>query len=505
MLRRFLVVHCGVYLICWFASWGMAAQTPVALTVNWGMVTRVSKTAVSIQVCVEPPLLRNTPTHDALFKALYDLNADYARLQPWFPYPKLGIAELKPPKGGETYWNFTLIDQITKDFMQATKGHPVVFDFGDVPAWMFKTKAPVKYPDNPDQIDWTYAQGTGLRDPSMKKEVDYYARILSWFTKGDFRDEYGKWHASGLHYNPTYWEVRNEPDIDSQYNMNPESYTRLYDAIVGKLKQIDPKLEFMGLALSDPVGRPDWFQYFLNHRNHKPGIPIDMISYHFYSMPAPGETLQTMQYSIFDQADEFLTAVRYIESIRKRLSPETGTDIDELGSMLPNPMAPKLEHPIPNWYWNLAGAFWAYMYGHLAQMGINVVGAAELIDYPGQFAATTLDNWATGQPNARYRVVKLLRDNFGPGDKLISVRMPTHSIYAQGFITPQGERKIMLVNKRDRTFEVSIPGGQGAHVEVVDQTTGSQPPATSQLNEEELNLHALAVAVVTLGKLDIVK
>jgi hypothetical protein len=98
--------------------------------------------------------------------------------------------------------------------------------------------------------------------------------------------------------------------------------------------------------------------------------------------------------------------VRYIEFIHKRFSPQTGTDIDELGSMLPNRTARKLVHPIPDWYWNLAGAFWPYVYGHLAQMGIDVVGAAELIDYPGQFAATTLVNWETGQPNARYWVVE---------------------------------------------------------------------------------------------------
>jgi hypothetical protein len=81
--------------------------------------------------------------------------------------------------------------------------------------------------------------------------------------------------------------------------MSPEYYTRLYDVIAEKLKQVDPELKLLGLALTDPVDEPEWFQYFLDHQGHKPGIPIDMIFYHFYTMPAPGETLQTMQYTIF--------------------------------------------------------------------------------------------------------------------------------------------------------------------------------------------------------------
>ena len=125
-------------------------------------------------------------------------------------------------------------------------------------------------------------------------------------------------------------------------------------------------MEFVGLVLANPLNGSEYFQHFLDPRNHKPGIPIDMISYHFYSMPDADETPETMQYTIFNQADNFLTAVRYIESIRKRFSPHTRTYIDELGSMLPDPTAPRLAHPIPDSYWNLSGGMWAYIYGHLA-------------------------------------------------------------------------------------------------------------------------------------------
>lgn len=105
-----------------------------------------------------------------------------------------------------------------------------------------------------------------------------------------------------------------------------------------------------------------------------------------------------------------------------------------------------------------------------------------LIDYPGQFAATSLLNWDTGQPNARYRVLNLLRDNFNPGDKLVETHLESAPVLAQASVTSRGERKILLVNKRDRQIEVSVPGSGGGAAEVVDVTTGSSPRGHHQLD-----------------------
>jgi hypothetical protein len=67
-------------------------------------------------------------------------------------------------------------------------------------------------------------------------------------------------------------------------------------------------------------------------------------------------------------------------------------------------------------------------------------------------------------------------------------------------VTRDGKHKLLLVNKRDRSFEVAIPGGDGAEVAYIDQTTGFQPPATAHLSGENLALQGLSVAVVTLSK-----
>jgi hypothetical protein len=107
-------------------------------------------------------------------------------------------------------------------------------------------------------------------------------------------------------------------------------------------------------------------------------------------------------------------------------------------------------------------------------------------------------DWNTGQPNARYWVLKLLHDNFGPGDKLVDTNSGIPYVYAQGFVTRDGKQKLLLINKRDRNFDLSIPGSSGAEIVYVDQTTGFQPPATTHLNADQTTLRGLAVAVVTL-------
>ena len=100
----------------------------------------------------------------------------------------------------------------------------------------------------------------------------------------------------------------------------------------------------------------------------------------------------------------------------------------------------------------------------------------------------------------RHPVVVLIHGNFGPGDKLVDTRLRAPSAYALGFITRDGQHKVLLVNKRDRTFVASLPGAAGGRLEVVDQQTVLQPPAVSQLPGDDVTLGGFAVAVVTLPK-----
>ena len=485
-----------------FSAVASAAQEqPIKVTPHWDKVIHTSQTTSTLQVVVNPPLQRGTPVHDNAFKALHDLGADYVRYVPWLPYPKLGIAELEPPKDGKTSWDFTPIDPMTIDFLEATKGHSVILNFSTIPQWMYITDKPVAYPADPAQVIWTYEQGTELRDPSMKEVADYYARLVSWYTRGGFTDEFGTRHESGYHYSIPYWEVLNE--IDFEHHISPETYTKLYDEVVLAMKKVQPDMKFVGMALAIPI-EPHYFEYFLDHKNHKPGVPLDFISYHFYAVPSVDETPEVEQFTYFAQADGFLKTVRYVEAIRKRLSPETKTTIDELGVISADDLAQEtpghVAQPIPNSYWNLAGAMYAYLFGELTQIGIDVAGESQLVGFPTQFPSVSMVDWNDGKPNARFWVLKLLRDHFGPGDKQVEIEtMPNNPyVYTLAFVTHDGKHRVLLVNKRDRKFDVAVTGASGGQLNYVDQTTGFQPPAMTKLSGDTTSLGGYSVAVVTL-------
>jgi len=477
-----------------------AAEPVGKVTASWDKVTRVSQTTPTLQVVVNPPLRRGTPVHDNTFKALRDLQADYVRYVPWLPYPKLGVAELEPPKDGKTSWDFSLIDPMTIDFLEATKGHSVILNFSTIPAWMHKTDKPVAYPDDPNGVTWTYTQRSAPLDPSFKQIADYYARLLAWYTQGGFTDELGKRHESGHHYQVSHWEVLNEPDLE--YPADPQTYTRLYDAVVDAMRKVQPQTKFVGASLAFPSGNPAFFEYFLNHANHEPGIPLDFISYHFYAVPSPDETTATQEHTFFAQAEGFLNVVRYVESIRKRRSPSTKTTINEIGAISAEDLTQGepgyVFKPIPDSYWGLVSAMYAYLFGQLSHIGVDVAGESQLVGYPTQFPSVSMVDWTDGRPNARYWTLKLLKDNFGPGDKLVETSVDNRYVYALGAVKPDGKRRVLLVNKRNRPFEITVPGASGGQMDRVDQTTALQPPASTKLTDDKLTLGGFAVAVVTL-------
>jgi hypothetical protein len=498
-LQRFghAMATAGVLTLSLFAT-TVATAAPANIAVTWSKVLRKSSTRPTLQVVVNPMLRPGSPISHRAFQALHRLGANDVRFVPWLPYPRLAVAELKPPADGKTYWNFKLIDPMVRMFMRATAGHPVIMNFSTIPEWMFQTPKPVIYPKNPNQVFWGYEQGTQLRDKSLKTLAAYYARLVSWYTAGGFHDEYGHWHASGYHYHFAWWEVLNE--VDFEHHMNVQEYTRWYDAITAAIHKVSPQTKFVGLALAAPTQDLAWFKYFLNPHNHRPGAPLDMISYHFYATPSAQSTPAQWPHIFFTQAKGFLNTVKKIQAIRQKLSPQTKTDIDEIGSILPFDTAPKLARPIPHLYWNLSGAMYAYVYAHLARQGIQVAGESQLIGYPSQFPSVSMVQWTTGAPNARFRVLQLLHRNFGPADHIIATNISpaNRGVFAQAFVTPGGTRKLLLINKRNHTLRIEVPGIRGASEDFVDQHTGGHQPGKRTLAHNSFHLGGLGVAVVTM-------
>jgi Glycosyl hydrolases family 39 len=500
MLRAVLV---GALLgLCAVAGGFPGAQSASSVVIDWTK-TQPNRTTPTLQVVVNPKLRRGSPIHDAAFTSLHRLGADYVRYAFWYPYPKLAVAELKAPTANQTSWDFQYLDPLVEDFFHATEGHTSVLSFCTQPQWMFATARPVAYPDDPDQAIWDYPQGTDLHD--AKALGDYYGRLASWYISGGFNDELGKFHSSGHHYNIGYWEVFNE--IEWEHSTTPEQYVERYDAIVEAVRKVAPQMKFVGLSLGMPSQSVKLLEYFLDPKHHKPGIPLDYISFHFYAVPTADQSMDHWQYTFFDQANQFLTATRYILATRDRLSPTTKVMVNEAGSILTADLGQSVarpdEKPIPPAYWNLSGALYAYLYVELAKMGVDVLGESQLVGFPTQFPSVTMVDWKTGQPNARFTVLELLKNNLGPGDDLVDTEVKNggmpgdgEGVHAQGFLRG-GRRKLLLLNKRDREITIELPNN---FVDTTMQTISRASPelSVSAIVNTRMRLSPLSVSIISL-------
>ncbi|OQO93950.1 hypothetical protein B1813_05410 [Saccharomonospora piscinae] len=475
------------------------------VVVDWDTPAATSRTELTTHVWTAPPLRRGSPIHDKAFAALRDLKANHVRLLPWWSSPRLSVPELDPPADGRTSWDFGNLDPFVDDFLDSAQGRPVVANFATIPTWMFDTPEPVRLADDPAAIHWNYEQGTEFRDPTLTEVADHFERIGRWYLDGGFTDQFGVRHESGRRHRFDYWEVLCEPDIG--HELSPEVYTRLYDEVVRRLRRLDPDMKFVGLSLSLVELNPEYFWHFLDPANHEEGVPLDAISYHFYGSPellnplGPDGNLPFDHWrsSYFSQADGFLRQVRLIDSIRRRLSPGTKTFINEIGTFNPDVMNP--EPDVPEQYWALGGAVVAYLFSELTRLGVDLVGVAEFVGYPGMVPGVSMLDWNTGEPNARYQVVKLLLEHFDPGDTLHTTGIgglwsPESRFHAQAFTTTHGQRRVLLVNKYAEHVDVELPGA--ATTAHVDAGTGGAPAVTDTVSGDTITLGPFATMVVTM-------
>ena len=156
--------------------------------------------------------------------------------------------ECDPPQNN-TYWNFTHLDPMLDDFLAATDGHSRIISFSTQPVWLFEQDTPHLYPDNATYTDWGYPVGNKLVDDSMQALGDYYGRLLAWYTRGGFIDEYGRKHNSGYHYDWDYTEIFNE--VEGEHKMSVEYYTRAYDAVIQGIRRHTQNydMKYVGMAL----------------------------------------------------------------------------------------------------------------------------------------------------------------------------------------------------------------------------------------------------------------
>jgi hypothetical protein len=98
-------------------------------------------------------------------------------------------------------------------------------------------------------------------------------------------------------------------------------------------------------------------------------------------------------------------------------------------------------------------------------------------------------------PNARYRVLELIKNAFHPGDRLVGTSISSGDVEAQGFVTGAGHR-LLLANKRNHAVVIAVPDAAAASALVVDATTADGPARSVKLVNGKVELGPFAVAVV---------
>jgi hypothetical protein len=130
-------------------------------------------------------------------------------------------------------------------------------------------------------------------------------------------------------------------------------------------------------------------------------------------------------------------------------------------------------------------------------MGINVLGASQLLGYPSQYPSVSLLDWNDGFPNPRYRVLQLLMKNCHLGDTLVASRAIYPDIYSMPFLDRNGQRKLMLVNKSPVDKTVMLPGINGGTEEHVDVLSLNAPAVINPIDSAMITLRRFSVVIVT--------
>ena len=108
-------------------------------------------------------------------------------------------------------------------------------------------------------------------------------------------------------------------------------------------------------------------------------------------------------------------------------------------------------------------------------------------------------DWRTNQPNARFWVLKLLKDTFHPGDRLVKTELDgslSNDVSAQAFVTPRA-RKLLLVNRRNRAIDIPLPDAQETTALAVDLATADGPARNVKPVDGKIKLEPFAVTVVS--------
>jgi len=266
---------------------------------------------------------------------------------------------------------------------------------------------------------------------------------------------------------------------EGSHGLSKELYTQIYDAIVSKIRAINPQQEFMGLALGSHNDF-DRYKYFLNQANHRPtDTPIHYISFHQYALPSLRDN--SSLWNFFDPVNDFIKEVDQIVKIRDALNPKVQLDCDEFGSILPGD--PNGDPNILPEYWVGTGNMYAYAVAKLSLAGLSVLGQSQLMGYPSQYPSVSLVDWNTGKPNPRLLCQNLVNSFIKKGD-LVKELSYKDNIYQFGIWPANGDKyRVLVLNELNKvSTKFSVEGVSRGTLYYIDLTTGTEPYRMSAIN-----------------------
>ena len=127
-------------------------------------------------------------------------------------------------------------------------------------------------------------------------------------------------------------------------------------------------------------------------------------------------------------------------------------------------------------------------------MGIDVVNESQLVGFPSQFPSVTMLDWTTGAPNARFEALHLIIHSMPAGGTIVSTRVLPHDHDIDALAYTEGtSRRLLIINRRNRTIPVQVPAEFIRGVVRVVSADGNQSATLANSNYQ---LPPFAVAIL---------
>lgn len=391
-----------------------------------------------------------------------------------------------------------------------------VFASGQQPLMNVKFAPDWMWTCYPNSVGLTDSQGVGtLKDLTFQNYAQYMARLVDYYNKGSMTTEDGTviTNPAGTSHKVTYWELWNEPDLDSETpcapsngsSMTPARYVTMWNAVTAAMLAEDPTLKFVGPATagaqfgSSTATGNLFIDQLMSGSVTKP-VALSFHGYGYWDNTVSDKFIFDGDNS--DPADHCCGGtndmVYGITSIRAHYPtmPIWLTEVNVNADWGNDPnKRPSSE---------FAAAWWATAFQQTAPLGAGIIHQYDVADGP-QFG---LIDDQTGNVHIAYYVFQLLNQSFPPGSVVLSSSSDTSGILSLAVQRPDGHISVMVVNRQLVSNTVKSNCGTGGVATTVNVTLSGITPysaSVQQLDKNNVNCTSNAATAPASQALDVSK